>query len=151
MSLWKKKNKTESTLKQDKFVEGIVSHGNASKAARDAVYSAKSARPLASRNLKRPDIQERIAHRLKDAGFDTKEVIGTLVAQMRADIGDLLDDDGNLDLAAARAAEATHIVKKLKIRTKAIPVKGGEPITETTCEVELYDSLRAATQLSRIY
>ena len=92
----KTRNRTP-TLKQKKFVEGVIQHGNASKAARDAGYSERSARVLACRNLKRPDIQGQIRSRIESAQIDTNEIIGTLISHMRADIGNLLADDGSLD------------------------------------------------------
>src|SRR5258708_7601463 len=98
------------TIKQTKFVEGVIQHGNASKAARDAGYSARSARVLASRNMKRPDIQAQIKSRIESAEIDTNEIIGTLISHMRADIGNLLADDGSLDLAGAIENGSTHIV-----------------------------------------
>jgi phage terminase small subunit len=107
----------KSTLKQEKFVEGVIRHGNASRAAREAGYSPRSAAVIASRNLKRPGIQERIKSRIDDAKVETDEIIGTLVSHMRADIGDLLGDDGALDLVRAIENGSTHLIRKLVIRT----------------------------------
>jgi hypothetical protein len=110
----------KSTLKQEKFVEGVVRHGNATRAAREAGYSPRSASALASRNLKRPDIQEQIKARIEAAKVDTDEIIGTLIGHMRADIGNLIGDDGALDLVRAIENGSTHLIKKLTIRTRRI-------------------------------
>jgi hypothetical protein len=141
------------TLKQKKFVEGVIQHGNASKAARDAGYSERSARVLGCRNLKRPDIQAQIKSRIESAQIDTDEIIGTFISHMRADIGNLLADDGSLDLARAIENGSTHIIKKLTIRKR--PIKGirndaGGPIEEKTYEIVLHDSQAAARHLARI-
>jgi hypothetical protein len=141
------------TLKQKKFVEGVIQHGNASKAARDAGYSERSARVLACRNLKRPDIQAQIKSRIESAEIDTNEIIGTLVGHMRADIANLLADDGSLDLAGAIENGSTQMIKKLIIRKR--PIKGitderGDPIEETTYDIVIHDSQLAAWRLARI-
>ena len=151
-STMKTRNRTPS-LKQKKFVEGVIQHGNASKAARDAGYSERSARVLACRNLKRPDIQAQIKSRIESAEIDTNEIIGTLVGHMRADIANLLADDGSLDLAGAIENGSTQMIKKLIIRKR--PIKGitderGDPIEETTYDIVIHDSQLAAWRLARI-
>jgi hypothetical protein len=164
------------TLKQEKFVEGVIQHGNATRAARDAGYSPRSASVIASRTLKRADIQEQIKSRIEAAKLDTDEIIGTLIGHMRADIGNLLGDDGALDLVRALENGSTHIIKKLTIRTRRIAgTKGGsptvregvatnpasnltttecsrddQPIEETTYEIVLHDAQSAARHLARI-
>jgi hypothetical protein len=40
-----KTNSRKSTLKQEKFIEGVIRHGNASKAAREAGYSPRHCQP----------------------------------------------------------------------------------------------------------
>jgi hypothetical protein len=110
----------KSTPKQEKFIEGVIRHGNASRAAREAGYSPRSASALASRILHRPDIQEQIKSRVEAAKLDADEIIGTLIGHMRADIGNLLNDDGTLDLVRAIENGSTHIIKKLVIRTRRI-------------------------------
>src|SRR5258708_7713256 len=117
----------KSTLKQEKFIENFIRHGNASRAAREAGYSPRSAAVIASRNLNRKDIQERIKSRIDDAKVETDEIIGTLVSHMRADICDLIDDDGALDLVRAIETGATHIIKKLVVRTRRRAGTGGSP------------------------
>jgi hypothetical protein len=147
----------KSTLKQEKFVEGVIQHGNATRAARDAGYSPRSASVIASRILHRPDIQEQIKSRIEAAKLDTDEIIGTLIGHMRADISNLLGDDGRLDLIRAIENGSTHIIKKLVIRTRRIAqdtsVDGSAsaaPVEETTYEIVLHDSQAAAWRLARI-
>jgi hypothetical protein len=164
-----KRNPKKATLKQEKFVEGVIQHGNATRAARDAGYSPRSASALASRILHRPDIQAQIKSRIEAAKLDTDEIIGTLVGHMRADIAGLIGDDGTFDLARAIENGSSHIIKKLVIRTRRIAggsptVKEGvapnptnnltetevQPIEETTYEIVLHDSQAAARHLARI-
>ncbi len=51
------------TTKQQKFIEGVVQHGNGAKAARDAGYSAKTAREMSRQNLTKLDISEAVERR----------------------------------------------------------------------------------------
>jgi phage terminase small subunit len=143
------------TFKQEKFVEGVIQHGNATRAARDAGYSPRSAAVLASRNLKRPDIQEQIKARIEAAKLDTDEIVGTLIGHMRADIGQLFGDDGALDLVRAIENGSTHIIKRLTIRKRRIAKsqavrEGVEPIEETTYDIVLHDAQSAARHLARL-
>jgi hypothetical protein len=80
---------------------------------------------------------------------------------MRADIGDLIGDDGALDLVRAIENGSTHLIKKLVIRTRRIAGATGEsstdsesadasPIEETAYEIVLHDSQSAARHLARI-
>jgi hypothetical protein len=85
-----------------------------------------------------------------EAQLDTDEIIGTLVSHMRADVGDLLGDDGTPDLARAIENGATHIIKKIKICKRLIPTENGEPVQEVTYEIVLHDAQAAARQLARL-
>jgi phage terminase small subunit len=49
------------TQRQARFVQGFALHGNGSKAARQAGYSAKTAGQISSENLKKPEIQEALS------------------------------------------------------------------------------------------
>lgn len=65
----KRKRAREITEKQRMFIDLYGRHLNASRAAREAGYSAKSARAIACENLKKPEIKAEIgkileAHRL---------------------------------------------------------------------------------------
>jgi phage terminase small subunit len=48
------------TIKQDKFVQEYIKHGNGTKAAVDAGYSAKTAYAIASENLNKPEIKQEV-------------------------------------------------------------------------------------------
>ncbi len=55
------------TTKQQKFVEGVVQHGNGAKAARDAGYSENAARVSASKLLTKANISEAVERRKRQA------------------------------------------------------------------------------------
>lgn len=55
------------THKQKKYVDGYIEHGNGSKAARDAGYSAKTARQMSTENLAKPAINNTIKKYMTEA------------------------------------------------------------------------------------
>jgi hypothetical protein len=122
------------------------------------------------------DVNAQIKCRVDAARVDPDEIIGTLVRHMRADIGDLLADDGSLDLPRAVANGSTDIIKKITIcKRRIFATAGGNSnliegasrahgalkltdgsqdlasIEETTYKFVLHDSQAAARQLARIF
>lgn len=68
------------TLKQRKFVEGYVEHGNGSKAAVDAGYSENTKGEIAYENLKKPQIAQELT-RIQDimaarVGISVEKTLG---------------------------------------------------------------------------
>ena len=55
-----KEKEKKLTVKQEKFIEGYLEHGNGTRAALDAGYSGNSTRAIASENLTKPNIAKRI-------------------------------------------------------------------------------------------
>lgn len=151
----KKPSKRRLTVKQEKFVEGVLRHGNATKAASDAGYSPKTARVIASQNLTKLNIQERVKERIAESHVEGNEVIGTLASQMRGSLADIVPEDELLKTARENGVD--HLIKKLKVHTRYIPQKGHDeegnpmlPIREVTHEFEIYSSQEAAKQLAGI-
>ncbi len=135
------------TAKQEKFAEGVVRHGNLTKAAREAGYSDPNMQ--GSRLLTNTDIRERIERRreqaMREAKVHTDEIIGLLVAHMRGDITYLLDENGELDLKMATEAGVSHLIKELTVKTD--PVLGH--VTSRT--VKIHDSQAAARALCEVF
>jgi phage terminase small subunit len=78
------------TLKQMRWVEGYLLHGNGAKAARDAGYKPDNADQIASELLKKPRVRAAIrdAHRAASAGMEAnaKEILRRLTALARSNI-----------------------------------------------------------------
>lgn len=129
-----------------KFVDGLIDGKSGAQAARDAGYAPNSARQTANELLTNPDIQKRIQARLRDANVRPKEVLGTLVSQMRGDIADVLPESDILQRAQEKGI--SHLIRKVKVKQKLIPNGEGEPIVETDTEIEMYSSQKAAEVLS---
>jgi hypothetical protein len=151
----KEQSKRKLTPRQAKFTEGVLRHGNATKAALDAGYSPKTARVIASQNLTKLNIQERVKARVAESQVETNEIIGTFASQMRGSLADIAPEDELLKAAKERGVD--HLIKKLKVTTRLIPQKGHDedgnpepPIKEVTHEFELYSAQEAAKQLAGI-
>jgi phage terminase small subunit len=131
------------THKQQRFVEGVTRHGNGARAAREAGYSAKTARQIAEENLTKLDISEAIERRRTDlmrrAQIHTDVIIGSLAEIALASLGDVLDDSGKFSIERARANGVDHLLKKVKVTERI----GGEVVYE----YEMYSRLEALNQL----
>ena len=88
------------TVKQKRFAEEYIKTGNATQAAKDAGYSAKTARTIGQENLTKPAVKDYIAQRMaeleakKVASAD--EVIQFFSAVMRGEVKDAFGLDASL-------------------------------------------------------
>lgn len=102
------------------------------------------------RLLQNADIAEAIKRRLQESAMSADEVLMRLAEHARSDINDYLDDNGSFDLAKARRAAKTKMLKKLK--TKVTTRRHGDTEVETAeVEFELYDAQSALVQIGKHY
>lgn len=134
--------------RQQTFVDEYLTTFNATKAALAAGYSEKTAHSIGSENLKKPEIAQAISERLSATAMSRDEVIMRLADMGRGDINDVLNDDGDLDLAKARRAGKTKLIKKWTKKTKTI-TKGDSTIDEVVVSVEMYSALDALDKLGK--
>lgn len=130
------------------FVEEYLQCFNKTEAYQ-RVYKPSSrtvAATLGSRLFGNVEILAAISERLRESAMLADEVMFRLAAIARGDIGDFLDDAGNIDIAKARAAQRLGLLKKFKTRTST--QDDGE-VTITDTEIELYDALSALGQIGR--
>lgn len=84
--------KKKMTLKQQRFADEYIRLGDATKAARNASYSDKTARFVGAENLTKPNIKayidERLAELQSEAVADQQEVMEYLTSVMRGDLQD---------------------------------------------------------------
>jgi phage terminase small subunit len=84
------KSGNKLTVKQYKFVKGVVSGKNGSQAVKEAGYKAKDAlnrAVVASENIKKPYIQEAIREELDKQGLSISESVDRLGRTIDAGIG----------------------------------------------------------------
>lgn len=128
------------TAKQQAFVEHYLQCWNASRAARLAGYSEKTAYSQGARLLKNVEVQAAISARLDELKMSADEVLLRLADQARATMDDFLDPErGEVDLARAAARGKLHLVKKFSRSTGKVE----------TVTIELHDAQAALVQIGR--
>ncbi|MCI0350731.1 MAG: terminase small subunit [Acidobacteriales bacterium] len=116
---------------------------NATEAAIEAGYSAKSARQIASENLSKLHIRTAIDERLKALHLGADEVLARHAEHASASIEDFIDIDAKglpvLNLNKARARGKLHLIKKLTFDRLGHPT------------IELHDAQAANRDLGRYH
>jgi phage terminase small subunit len=136
------------------FVAGVLAHGNGTKAATDAGYSARSARVKAVEFVKRPRIAAAIeagrTRVIRKFALSGDRVMKEMCAIAFSDIRHYaLDDDGNVTLAAGAPDSAMRAVKKLKRKVRWIPNGDDASIKEVETEIELWNKDAELSALGR--
>lgn len=132
--------------KHQAFADAYLMTFNQTRAAIAAGYSERSARQQGSELMTYPNILAYIRKRMEENAASAIEVIHHLTEIARGDITDVMDDNGNLDLKAARANGKSRLIKKIKSR--AITTDNSD-IVET--EVEISDPLKAQELLGKYH
>lgn len=143
--------KADLTLKQQRWVEFYLQHGNATEAARQAGYGANEdgLRVIGCQNLTKHNIRQRIQARLSEEAITTTEALNILASQARADLTDLFDDTGILDLQTIRERGVGHLIKKIK-RKRRYERNGDEVVPIDELEIEMYSSQIAIAQICKM-
>lgn len=135
------------TRKQQAFIDHYFACGmNGTRAAIRAGYAADSASVEASRLLRNANVAEVIQRIFRENTMPADEVLARLTDHARGDIGDLLDDSGNIDIKAARAQGKTALIKKIKRTVTTFTDEDGNGRESFSDEIELHSS-QAALQL----
>jgi len=140
--------KENLNARQRLFCEAYVRYFNAHKAALEAGYSEKTAYSTGSENLKEPDIRAYVDQLLAERTIGKNEVLARLTEIATFDIGDIADDNGDIDFSVAKEKGLSRAVKSIKKRITK-DRRTGE-ITENI-EYDLYDAQNALIQLGRYY
>lgn len=131
------------TYRQGLFVEHYLQNPNATDAAIKAGYSPKTAYSQGHRLLKNVEVRKRVKMRLEKAIMDADEVLQRLSKQARASFLDVLNVDGDFDIADVRERDVADLVKKLKVTKKASG--------ETSYEFEIHDAQAALVHLAKYH
>jgi phage terminase small subunit len=105
------------TRKQQVFIAEYLKTWNASEAARRAGYSVKTAGSIGQRLLKDVEISAAIQTRLAEVHMSSDEALKLLADMGRGDIGEVVDNNGLLDLRVAREKGMTKLLRKIKQKT----------------------------------
>lgn len=139
------------SAKHQAFVESYLRLFNATEAYVE-VYGPKSRKTAGAnghRLLKNAEIEAAIQQRLQASAMSADEVLMRLADQARADLGDFLHDDGEIDIAAMKRAKKTYLLRKIKRTERTGETESGGTWAETRVEVELHDAQSALNLIGR--
>ena len=123
---------------------------NAGQAAILAGYSPKSARTIGPRLLQKDVIHAYLEDAFSDQVMSPNEVLLRLSDIARGDIGEVIDEKGNLDYDKARELSKTRLIRDVTQKTTIISSVGEGPDTEIhETNVKMYDALRALGLLAK--
>ena len=140
------------TTRQKVFIDEYLQYFNASEAARRAGYSVKTSGSIGQRLLKDVEIKALIDARIAESHMSADEALKRLAEHARGDIGDLLDNNGLLDIRQAKEKGLTKLLRKIKQKTIThigkTETDGDTEITEI--EFEMYDAQSAIDKVLRV-
>ncbi len=142
------------TDKQQAFVVEYVKCWNASEAARRAGYSERTAQEQGSRLLSNAMVSAAIERFKAEHIMSAEEVQILVTQQARSDIGDFLEQTGDVvkvDLVKALDAKKTGLIKKLS-QTRTVRTRGDDDVEESvSTTIELYDKQAALVQIGKMH
>lgn len=136
------------TGKQKKFAVEYVQCLNATEAARRAGYQGGDASlsQIGYENLRKHEVSMFINEAFDDDIMSAREVLRRISQVARADIDDVVDSKGNVDLDKARERGTTGLIKSVKSRNI---VSENSDIFEI--ETVLHDKMRALEILAKYH
>lgn len=151
------------TALQRRFVEEYTRDCNATRAAKAAGYSEKTARQQGSENLSKPDISAAIKARLDELSMEAGEVLARVTMMARGSLYPFINfkekGDWAVDITTPEALAALPTLKTITVDTrlgKTVIHADDGPVTFTRIEdqrikVELHDQMRALELLGRAH
>lgn len=131
--------------RQLKFCEYYVDTLNQTKAAIMAGYSEKSARIMASTNMKKDNIRAKIDQLFAESNISRDEITNILVKLAKTDISDYTEET---KLASGEVKTFVNI-EKMKAEGKGFLIKGVKN-TQSGQTIEFDDRLRAVEILAKV-
>ena len=139
------------TLKQQRFADEYIRLGDATKAARNAGYSDKTARFVGAENLTKPNVKSYIDKRLEElqskAVADQREVMEYLTAVMRGEQSDeelILVPNGDFISEVERhekRSDTTQRTKAAELLGKRYAMWTDKQVTDTTERITIVNDL----------
>lgn len=137
------------TPKQELFIQEYLKDLNGTQAAIRAGYSSDNANNIASENLAKPYIRERIEsaqkERLDRVKIQQDDVMEELKLLLKSSIDSYqINPDGTVDVKSDSDSRSIRAVSGLKRKVKRYTNKAGEPSSEIEeVEIKLWDKTRA--------
>jgi hypothetical protein len=123
---------------QEMFIVEYIKTRNATEAARRVGYAHPNKQ--GPRLLVNVGILKEIEERTKANAMGLDEALSRLAAVGRADLGEWMSDDGEIDIAAMKRDGATHMFRTVKRTKKSGVTATGSEWQEVTIELELHDA-----------
>lgn len=137
------------TDRQRMFIHFYLQCFNMAEAGRRAGYSPTTAEKMGNENYHKPHVYAEIQKGIEAKCMGKDEVLTRLADHARGDMGEFLTP-GTVNYDVKRAEGKTHLLKRLKTKTKSYTPEGADqPITETDVEFELHDPQAALVQIGR--
>ena len=138
------------TEQRKQFVLRFLTHGNATRAYREAGFTGEAAGQNAHILLKKSEILEAVAEMVPVVGVTPAEVKAVLAEIIRADPADLAPILAGMDLAQARAKGVpTHLIKRIRI-SRRVQGRGDDAEPYEDVVLELHDRLKALELVTRV-
>lgn len=147
--------KKKLTLRESQFCVEYVKCGNGAEAARDAGYSEKTARAIASNLLTKVYIREEVNRLHREYHMGDDEALHILSDHARGDVAKLMDVSSvgfNLDMSRAAELGLTKLIRKVKQKTTIYIAKNEsqEDREVTELEIELHDPQSAINTILKV-
>lgn len=147
-------DKKKLTEKQELFCQAYMVDFNATKAAKEAGYSEDTAYAIGWENLRKPEIQARIAQLRAEMGKNfniTRERIAQELAKIGfGNLRAIFDDRGNLKPVEEWDDDTAALVSSIETDELWAGAKGEREQIGVTRKVKQWDKVRALEQLAKL-
>ena len=144
------KKKTARLLpRQRLFAEEYIKHFNATRAARDAGYSKKTAGETGAENLKKPHIKEYIDKKIKETSIRNQISVDRILEEYArkgiANIESIFDEEGKLIGIKSLPRDVSAAIHSVKVRRESV----GDGEFAVVEEYKMHDKHKALEKLAQ--
>lgn len=109
-----------------------------------------TAASIASEYLRKPHVRARVDARFEQFHISANEVLARIAYHATGTLDDFIDENGTIDIRAAKRAKALGLVKHVRQRTTRISDENNREVETTETDVELYDAQKSLQDLAKI-
>lgn len=137
--------------KHERFVSEYLKDLNATRAARDSGYSAKTASSQGERLLRNAEITRAVAlgqaRQLQTAELTATRTLEEMRRLAFSDVRELFDEQGNLRAIHTLTSEQSACIASLEVIIKN--AKAGDGVTDTVHKIKMWDKTRTLEMLGK--
>ena len=135
----------------DKFIAGMIEHGEKRRAAVEAGYSEKTAHVQATALLKRPKVVEALKNHAIETIEQGKLTADMVLAEIRrlafSDVRSIFDENGNLKPVHKLTADQAACIAGLEVVKKN--VTSGDGKVDNVIKVKVWDKPKSLEMLAK--